>query len=368
MASPQSRVRPIRPTAPADRTAGRRPARSWARRGGRLATGLLAGVTASLALALLPGSAAAAPGDPVTQAATPEEATRLVSDATHDLEVVTEELNDAQETLTQQRAAAEAAGRTVAETQAQLAALDEQVRRIARSAFTGENLSRFNALMTSGSADEFLAQVTTLDAIAGHTDEVLGQVTAAAAAADQARADAETAAATAEQTLADTTARQQDLTARIADYQHQFDALSVVQQQEVVVEHSGPVLEPPAQVSAPSDAAQVVVDTALAQLGDPYVWGAGGPDAFDCSGLTQYAYAAAGIALPHSSRAQAGMGTPVDRAALQPGDLVFFYSPVSHVGIYIGNGQMVHASTFGQPVIVSTVDMRGYVGARRLLG
>ena len=326
------------------------------------------GVAASLTLALLPASAAAAPGDPVTRAGTAEEATRLVSDATHELEVVTEQLNDARETLAQQRAAAEAAEQTVADAQAQLAALDEQVRRIARSAFTGENLSRFNALMTSGSADEFLAQVTTLDAIAGHTDQVLGRVAEAAAAADRARTDAEAAAAAAEQTLADTTARQEDLTARVGDYEQQFDALSVVQQQEVVVEHSGPVLEPPAVVSAPTDAAQVVVDTALAQLGDPYVWAAGGPDAFDCSGLTQYAYAAAGQSLPHSSRAQSAMGTPVERSALQPGDLVFFHSPVSHVGIYIGNGQMVHASTFGQPVLVSTVDMKGYVGARRLLG
>ena len=367
MPSPQSRVRLSRVPATTDAPVGRL-RRPGARPGSRLAATLVVGVLAGLTLTVLPGSAAAAPGDPGTRAATPAEATRLVSDATHDLEVVTEELNDAQETLIQQRAAAEAAEQAVADSQAQLAALDEQVRRIARSAFTGEALSRFNALMTSGSADEFVSQVTTLDAIAGHTDEVIRQAADAAAAADQARADAEAAAAAAEQTLADTTARQQDLTSRVADYQQQFQALSVVQQQEVVVAHSGPVLEPPATVTASSDAAQVAVDTAMAQLGDPYVWAAGGPDAFDCSGLTQYAYAAAGVALPHSSRTQSTMGTPVDRADLQPGDLVFFYSPVSHVGMYIGNGQMVHASTFGQPVIVSTVDMKGYVGARRLVG
>jgi cell wall-associated NlpC family hydrolase len=369
VASPQPRVRPTRVISSADlASAGLVPgATSRPRPGGRLVSGLIAVVAAGLTLTLLPGSAAAAPGDPVTQAATPEEATRLVSDADHQLEVVTEQLNDAQETLVQQRAAAQAAGQTVADTQAQLAALDEQMRRIARSAFTGENLSRFNALMTSGSADEFISQVSTLDALSGHTDEVLGRVTAAAEAADRARADAEAAAAAAEQTLADTTARQTDLTARVADYQHQFQALSVVQQQQVVTERSGPVLEPPAVVTAPSGAAQVAVDTALAQLGDPYVWAAGGPDAFDCSGLTQYAYAAAGVPLPHSSRGQAAMGTPVARADLQPGDLVFFYSPISHVGMYIGNGRMVHASTAGRPVIVSTVDMKGYVGARRLL-
>jgi cell wall-associated NlpC family hydrolase len=118
-----------------------------------------------------------------------------------------------------------------------------------------------------------------------------------------------------------------------------------------------------------SAAARTAVDTAMAQIGDPYVWGAAGPDAFDCSGLVQYAYAAAGIRLPHSSRMQSTMGAPVSRDALQPGDLVFFYSPVSHVGIYIGDGQMVHASTSGVPVKTASVDSMGnYNSARRIAG
>jgi cell wall-associated NlpC family hydrolase len=126
---------------------------------------------------------------------------------------------------------------------------------------------------------------------------------------------------------------------------------------------------PPAPVGGGSGAAQIAVDTAMAQLGDPYVWAAAGPDAFDCSGLVQYSYAAAGVALPHSSRMQSTMGTPVDRSALLPGDLVFFYSPVSHVGIYIGNGQMVHASTSGSPVKTAMVDdMGSYNSARRIVG
>ncbi|MGY1748002.1 C40 family peptidase [Modestobacter sp. SYSU DS0511] len=365
MASPQSRLRPT-PARPAALPSGSRRARLT----GRLGAGVLLGLTASLTLTLLPGSAAAAPGDPVAQAGTAEEATRLVSDATHELEVVTEQFNDAQEELAQQRAAADAAGQALAAAQAQLAALDEQMRRVARSAFTGENLSRFNALMTSGSADEFLSQVTTLDAIAGHTTDVLAQVTAAAQAAEQAKAAADAAAGQAEAGLADVTTRQADLQGRIAEYRAQYDSLSAAQQQAVVQEHAGPTLTPPApaEVVASSDAAQTAVDTALAQIGDPYVWGAGGPDAFDCSGLTQYAFAAAGVRLPHSSRGQATMGTAVSRAELQPGDLVFFYSPVSHVGMYVGNGKMVHAPTFGSPVVVTGVDMAGYVGARRLVG
>jgi cell wall-associated NlpC family hydrolase len=122
-----------------------------------------------------------------------------------------------------------------------------------------------------------------------------------------------------------------------------------------------------APASAPTRAAQIAVNTALAQQGKPYVWGAAGPNSYDCSGLLQYAYRAAGIALPHSSSMQSRMGTPVSKANLQPGDLVFFYSPVSHVGMYIGNGQMVHASTYGQPVKVTQLAyMPGFNSARRL--
>jgi cell wall-associated NlpC family hydrolase len=122
-----------------------------------------------------------------------------------------------------------------------------------------------------------------------------------------------------------------------------------------------------APVAAPTTAAQIAVDTALAQQGDMYVYGATGPDTFDCSGLTSYAYKAAGISIPRTSKAQSTFGTPVAKADLKPGDLVFFYSPVSHVGMYIGNGQMVHASTAGKPVAVVTLDsMPSYAGARRV--
>jgi cell wall-associated NlpC family hydrolase len=122
-----------------------------------------------------------------------------------------------------------------------------------------------------------------------------------------------------------------------------------------------------APVVAPTHVAQVAVDTALAQLGKPYVWAGTGPNGYDCSGLTQSAYRAAGIALPHSSSGQSRVGTPVSRASLQPGDLVFFYSPVGHVGVYIGNGLMVHAPTTGDVVKIANIDtMGGYNSARRL--
>ncbi len=130
---------------------------------------------------------------------------------------------------------------------------------------------------------------------------------------------------------------------------------------------AAPVASAPlAAVAAPTSAAQIAVDTALAQVGKPYAWGGGGPSSFDCSGLVQYAYAAAGVNLPHSSRLQSRIGLPVGLWDMQPGDLLFFYSPVGHVGMYIGNGMMVHSSTYGKPVsVVWAGSVSGYVGSAR---
>ncbi|WP_308194649.1 C40 family peptidase [Pseudonocardia kujensis] len=108
------------------------------------------------------------------------------------------------------------------------------------------------------------------------------------------------------------------------------------------------------------------LSSALAQVGKPYSYGASGPSAFDCSGLTSFAFKNAGVSIPRTSRAQSTVGTPVSKGSLQPGDLVFFYSPVSHVAMYIGNGQVVHASTSGQPVKISSLNAMPFSGARRV--
>jgi peptidoglycan DL-endopeptidase CwlO len=108
------------------------------------------------------------------------------------------------------------------------------------------------------------------------------------------------------------------------------------------------------------------VGNALGKLGSPYRWGATGPGAFDCSGLVKWSFAQAGISLPRTSRAQSQVGTPVSRADLEPGDLVFFYRPVSHVAIYIGDGEVVHASTSGQPVKITKLSAMPFNSARRV--
>jgi cell wall-associated NlpC family hydrolase len=110
----------------------------------------------------------------------------------------------------------------------------------------------------------------------------------------------------------------------------------------------------------------VAVAYAQKQLGKPYVWGAVGPNAFDCSGLTSAAWRAAGVAIPRVSRAQStGAGQAVARSDLRPGDLVFFYSPVSHVGLYVGNDTILHAPRPGRAVTYTSLSAMPYAGARR---
>lgn len=119
-----------------------------------------------------------------------------------------------------------------------------------------------------------------------------------------------------------------------------------------------------------SGRAGVALRYAVKQIGDSYVWGAAGPIRWDCSGLTMRAYEQAGVRLPHSSRAQFGYGRSVARSNLLPGDLVFFGTPISHVGIYVGKGKMVHAPRPGARVQIvefgNYFGRKRYVGARRL--
>jgi cell wall-associated NlpC family hydrolase len=112
----------------------------------------------------------------------------------------------------------------------------------------------------------------------------------------------------------------------------------------------------------------VAIKYALAQLGDRYVFGAAGLVNWDCSGLTMRAFQAAGVSLPHSSRAQYGYGKAIARKDLQPGDLVFFGKPISHVAIYVGGDRMLHAPRSGSRVKIAAFDLgkKPYIGARRL--
>lgn len=133
--------------------------------------------------------------------------------------------------------------------------------------------------------------------------------------------------------------------------------------EDAATESQDPISIAPAP--APSERARVAVEAALDQVGEPYQWGAAGPDSFDCSGLTMWSWAQAGVALPHNSGAQYAATTRVDQSDWEPGDLIFAGSPIHHVGMYIGNGQMVEAPYTGAFVQVVSAYRSDYVGAGR---
>jgi cell wall-associated NlpC family hydrolase len=138
------------------------------------------------------------------------------------------------------------------------------------------------------------------------------------------------------------------------------------EQRAAMVSRSSTTVRAPATVSVPaSGRAGAAVSYALGQVGDAYVYGAAGPDAFDCSGLTMAAWSQAGVYLPHSSSAQYSSGPHIAASDLQPGDLVFYYSPISHVGMYIGGGRIVHAANPGTGVTISSLYSMPYSGAVR---
>ncbi|WP_324613106.1 NlpC/P60 family protein [Streptomyces sp. SBT349] len=130
-------------------------------------------------------------------------------------------------------------------------------------------------------------------------------------------------------------------------------------------EEGQPEAPPPADEGGSTSQADAAIAFAEAQLGKPYVWGATGPNSFDCSGLTQAAWREAGVEIPRVTFDQVDFGTQVSRDALRPGDLVFFYADVSHVGLYIGDGMMIHAPKPGDVVKYESIDVMPWHSAIR---
>ena len=185
--------------------------------------------------------------------------------------------------------------------------------------------------------------------------ELLGELQAKQAALIKAAADA-AARQAAEQRAAELAAQARASAAALAAFSSGSDNPSSSQ---VYVQHYS------------GDAAQVAVRVAEDQLGKPYVWGAEGPDSFDCSGLTKYAYAAAGISLPHYTGDQWNAGRHVAESDLRPGDLIFFHSDLHHMGMYIGGGRLIHAPHSGDVVRIASLSgwfQDNYAGAVRVAG
>jgi cell wall-associated NlpC family hydrolase len=249
-----------------------------------------------------------------------------------------------------------------------------QVDDLASASFQGARFNKISALLTGDSPDDFLERASALNVLASDSERALSKYTSAVDTAEEARKQAEDgqkraakAKADAQKLVKDIEKKRNDLTKRMTVVDQARQKLTADQNAELIgPEDDGVYLAPPG-------AAGVAMQTALDQRGDPYVWGATGPSSFDCSGLMVYSYRAAGVQLPRSSRAQWGVGKSVSRGELLPGDLLFYGSSASsihHVGMYIGGGKMVHASTYGVPVKVDTIDGGGsdYFGAKRVVG
>jgi cell wall-associated NlpC family hydrolase len=312
---------------------------------------------------------------PISASATPTQ-TDTVASVTAKLHAIAQQ----NEQLSEQTnlVVADVAAKQRALTAAQVSAATAQsaysaARKILKATITaqyeGSSFSNTGALLTSTSDQNYLQQISAMNMLSVHRADVLSQVTAAKTAADTAQKTADGLLAQATATQATLKKQQASLNQDLQKYQALLNSLTAAQQAAYKSADTVPATTVATLVvHAGSAAAQAAVDFALAQVGKPYVYGAGGPGSYDCSGLTSAAWRAGGVSLPHNAAAQYGYGTHVDASQLQPGDLVFFYHPIGHVAIYIGNGLMVTAPEPGENVKVAPVSgmSSGYVGATRL--
>ena len=318
-----------------------------------------AAITAVL-LALVIGSV---PSSPAQAEPTIDEVQTRVDRLYHQAEQAQERYHDAKVELDELR---KDVGSLQADQDRQddrLATVREQVQDSIVSQYEGTSLSAVGQAVVSEDPSQFLSQLTTIAAyndiqsqlFADYSTE-LKALDIRSSATDERRARM----AALEKQLAKEQAAVQD---KLAEAKDQLGQLKEDEREELLASRSGSV-RLPTDVPA-SGRAGAAVQYALAQVGNAYVYGAAGPSAFDCSGLTMMAWAQAGVGLPHSSSAQFGAGPHIASSALQPGDLVFYYSPISHVGMYIGNGLIVHAANPGTGVLVAGLFSMPYSGAVR---
>lgn len=329
---------------------------------------------AAASVGVFPGAGDAAPRPTAPQPAAPRTAAEARAQLTalgQEAEKVAEQYNDARVLLGRRQREFTAADRQARAVEVQYAQLSGKVKQIVSAAYKNVPFGQFTTMLTSSSPREFIDQLSTLGLLANRRGALLRRVAAVQAQAVQAQAKAQTALSAAQKTQAVIAAKRADLVRRGQVLKSLLSRLSAQDRAALGGGGTGPRgsrSDPRSfSVGPASGAAKTAVQTAIAQLGKPYAWGHAGSYDFDCSGLTLYAWQAAGVPLPHSSAAQYGVGTHIPRGAVRAGDLVFFYQPtIHHVGIAINNTQMVHAPTYGEPVQVSNIDSFPYVGATRV--
>ncbi len=322
----------------------------------RLGSGLL-GITAIVAIGLVPVSPAQAEPD-IKDVKTKVE--RLY----HEAEQASERYNDARLDLVDLRKDLDALRADEGRQGDELAAVRDEVADSVLRGYQGESISTVGQVVVSDDPGAFLGQLSTMSGFNDLQEDMFDAYSTELEALDVRRAATAERAAQIAKTTDELEAEKKTIDAKLADAEDLLANLEAEERERLLSPSAGSVETPPASVPA-SGRAAAAISYAMAQVGDAYVYGAMGDDAFDCSGLTMRAWGAAGVGLPHSSSAQYGSGPHISASALQPGDLVFYYTPISHVGMYIGNGLIVHAANPGTGVAVSGLYSMPYVGAVR---
>ena len=260
-----------------------------------------------------------------------------------------------------------------------VAALRKQVGQAALAQFQDRNVDTAAQLFLDSDTEGFLSQVSTIEKVGANQNKVLQDFQQQRASLADLQKARQTELAALEKKETDLAALKAGSDKKLIEAKTVLDKLTAEQQQALATQDQkqteeaqtlaesalGTTPKDPAASPSSSAKGQVAVAWARKQLGKPYVFGATGPKAYDCSGLTLGAWKAAGVTINRVSQAQFRNGKAVSKSDLQPGDLVFFYSGISHVGLYVGNGTMIDAPRPGTKVRYAKVDSMPFAGARR---
>jgi cell wall-associated NlpC family hydrolase len=317
-------------------------------------------ITALTGVALA-GSVGFVPSSPAQAEPDIDDVQQRVDTLFHEAEQAQERFHDAKLELTGLRRDLDALEADEERQDEQLEAVRAQVAESLVREYAGSSTSAAGRLFVSEDPAAFLTQLSTMSTYQNLQGDLLASYSAEVKALGLRRSATEARAAQVEETQDELAEEKETVDAKLAEAEDLLERLKAEEREELLSRGSARV---PSGVDA-SGRAGAAISYAMAQVGDAYVYGAAGPSAFDCSGLTMMAWAQAGVSLPHSSSAQYSSGPHVAESDLQPGDLVFYYSPISHVGMYIGNGMIVHAANPGTGVVVSELHSMPYVGAVR---
>jgi cell wall-associated NlpC family hydrolase len=250
------------------------------------------------------------------------------------------------------------AKQAAARAEAAMASGEKAVGQLAAMSYMNGGMDPALQMLTSGNPDLFLGQASTMQQLHDEAGMRVTTLQHEQVAAQRAQATAREEIATANQLQSQINSKEKTIKAKL-------DILNSSAMTQAMAIFSQTGSYPDVVLPEATNVGTTALRAALTQRGKPYIWGAAGPDAYDCSGLVIWAFAQEGISLPHYTGDLWNAGMHVSRADLEPGDLVFFFADLSHVGIYVGNGLMVAAPSTGQVVQVQPV-FDGYVGAVRI--